>query len=711
MKFKKLGILSLFLLMIFAIATVNASDDINTSQDNILLENQDEIVIEAVEEDELSQSPEIYIEDSPDEDNIYHFEVGNDDAIIVEVPEGIIEKLSVKINNEACKLYYDEDNDCIFLNDSRARFTEIELEDDSDYDISLDKLTTNNLYNVIVKFGTLQKEFNITLTGEGGVEPDEEEVTIEIDENEFVVGEDCITLSISDGTTGNLTVKINGRLVALEIDEDDDIYVKTNGQVNFLTLSSSSGNNEFSIYLDNLATNKKYNVEVIFKTKLNTYSEAFNITLVDDGEEDPDYDVTIDAQDSYLYNKTGNRINITIEGDIKINDLIMKINNIIYPLNITSKTTGYVDISKLEVGEYTAVVEYNGEELDDYSFEIVYISWPKVISYGSTGYVDLNSPEDVGGNFTVIIDDIEIAKVPIQNRQARILIPKLSVGIHKIVIEYPGEKVNTSAQIEDVIEITPKVTFPSQMTAGQNKYLIIDVGDSQGIAYIHADYENYATVKVKSKAEVSLKDLDDGEITISIDYISEDYSFEGDYEILVKSVPIKIVAKNINIVYTKNASFKVKIYDTNAKPAQNDVIDYIKIGAKTFKLIKTDKNGIATVKIPKNLAPGKYKIETNFDGKIAKHTLTVKHLLKLSKVKVKKSAKKLVLKATLKKLKGKKIVFKFNGKKYTSKTNKKGVAKVTIKKNVIKKLKKGKKIKYSATYLKDTVQKSVKVKK
>ena len=89
--------------------------------------------------------------------------------------------------------------------------------------------------------------------------------------------------------------------------------------------------------------------------------------------------------------------------------------------------------------------------------------------------------------------------------------------------------------------------------------------------------------------------------------------------------------------------------------------------------------------------------------------------LTLKKVKVKKSAKKLVLRATLKingkAVKGKKITFKFKGKKYKAKTNKKGVAKVTIKKKVLKKLKVGKKVKYQATYGKVTKKYTVKVKK
>ena len=89
--------------------------------------------------------------------------------------------------------------------------------------------------------------------------------------------------------------------------------------------------------------------------------------------------------------------------------------------------------------------------------------------------------------------------------------------------------------------------------------------------------------------------------------------------------------------------------------------------------------------------------------------------LTLKKVKVKRSAKKLVLTATLKinkkAVKGKRIIFKFNGKKYSALTNKKGVAKITIAKKVLKKLKVGKKVKYQASYGKVTKKVTVKVKR
>ena len=140
-------------------------------------------------------------------------------------------------------------------------------------------------------------------------------------------------------------------------------------------------------------------------------------------------------------------------------------------------------------------------------------------------------------------------------------------------------------------------------------------------------------------------------------------------------------------------------------------------------------NGVANVKLP-NLVNGQYEYAIAYSGdekyssfnktgklivnKAAPKSAT-KITLTLKKVKVKKSAKKLVLKATLKingkTKKGLKVKFKFNKKTYTAKTNKKGIAKVTIKKKVLKKLKVGKKVKYQVSYGKKTVKRTAKVKK
>ena len=172
----------------------------------------------------------------------------------------------------------------------------------------------------------------------------------------------------------------------------------------------------------------------------------------------------------------------------------------------------------------------------------------------------------------------------------------------------------------------------------------------------------------------------------------------------------KIVASNIKAIYSAGSYYTIKVYDVYGEPADGVPV---KISGKISKTLKTDR-GVAKFRIDQ--VPGTYRITISSLGKSIQRTLTVKHIVTLKIVKVKKSAKKLTLQASLAKvngkyLKNKKITFKFNGKKYAAKTNKKGVAKYTIKSSVLKKLNAGKKVTYQATYLKDTVKKTAKVKK
>ncbi|WP_296800937.1 C1 family peptidase [uncultured Methanobrevibacter sp.] len=173
--------------------------------------------------------------------------------------------------------------------------------------------------------------------------------------------------------------------------------------------------------------------------------------------------------------------------------------------------------------------------------------------------------------------------------------------------------------------------------------------------------------------------------------------------------------KDISVDYNGGKYFTVKVVT-----ADGHAVHAVGAGAKvTFtinkktKTVKTDKNGIAKIKITD--VPKKYTIITKYMGKTYKNSVTVKHVLKTSKVTVKKTAKKFTLKATLKingkLVKGKIIKFKFNGKTYKAKTNKKGIAQKILTKNVINKLKKGKTYTVKVTYLKDTIKTTVKVKK
>lgn len=175
--------------------------------------------------------------------------------------------------------------------------------------------------------------------------------------------------------------------------------------------------------------------------------------------------------------------------------------------------------------------------------------------------------------------------------------------------------------------------------------------------------------------------------------------------------PISLKANNITMFYSDGTKYSLRVYEKFGFLEGETV--KIKIGKNTYNR-RVGKNG--WVKLSLSLLPGKYTATASYKGKTIKTKIVVKQILTLNTVNVKKSAKKLILTAGLKKvkgkyLKGKKITFRFNGKKYTGKTNSKGIAKVTISKSVLKKLKIGKKLTYSAVYLKTTVKRTVKVKR
>ena len=244
--------------------------------------------------------------------------------------------------------------------------------------------------------------------------------------------------------------------------------------------------------------------------------------------------------------------------------------------------------------------------------------------------------------------------------------------------------------------------------------------DATGTVTLTVNNDTYEFKVNKGVVNIKVPDnLGNGEHPFTIAYSGDDnyapFSDTGSFKVNKDVKPtqnIKFVVSNSKVTYGAGSYFTIKVYGADGKLIDGAGIT-IKVNGKTFKTLTT-KNGIAKFKVKQK--PGKYKLTLNALGTSLNKTLTVKHLVTLKKVTVKKSAKKLILTAALAKvnkkyLKSKKVTFKFNGKKFTAKTNKKGVAKVTIKPSVLKKLKVGKKVTYQATYLNDTVKKTVKVRK
>jgi C1A family cysteine protease len=273
-----------------------------------------------------------------------------------------------------------------------------------------------------------------------------------------------------------------------------------------------------------------------------------------------------------------------------------------------------------------------------------------------------------------------------------------------------GNNYTVEIYVNDELKLTQTGVSPyyGYHTIKLNKYIPIKEGDvfKAVITSQTAPTVNLTSVRSHYTQNISY---------ISFDGKSWKDAYDLGYIACLKAYTVaddsKIINnKNISVDYNGGKYFSVKVVTADGHAVGAGTKVTFTINKKT-KTVKTNKNGIAKIKITD--IPKKYTIKTKYNGKTYKNTVTVKQVLTASKVTVKKTAKKFTLKAKLKingKLqKGKVIKFKINGKTYKVKTNAKGVAQKTLNKNALK-LKKGKKYTVKVTYLKDTIKTTVKIK-
>lgn len=290
----------------------------------------------------------------------------------------------------------------------------------------------------------------------------------------------------------------------------------------------------------------------------------------------------------------------------------------------------------------------------------------------------------------------------------------LDPGSYSLITSYDDRDVVEGFEVMDTIEVI------ESKTAGYNSLIEINAKfyDDEGIELFYREI----TLKLDNKTYKKVIDNNKGILTLKLSGLSigtHTLILENPETLEETVTTIKVVSRfsgnsNVNMYYGDGSRFKARIYGDDGKPVGAGKVVTLKFNKRTYYL-KTNSYGYITFKIPNTAKPGKYTISAKYKGQTIKNTVKVKQVLKLSKVTIKKSAKKLVLTASLKKgktpIKNKKVTFRFNGKKYSAKTNKKGIAKITIKRSVLKKLKAGKKVTYKVTYLKDTVKRRAKVRR
>ena len=495
-----------------------------------------------------------------------------------------------------------------------------------------------------------------------------------------------VTQSLPADATGAVTYRFaNGTLIDI-VGVNGSFVLSGLNVGSYVIYGNYSGDGNYASAGDSitLIVDKAIN-KVVVSVESVTYPD--NVTIY----------VRADIDGTYLISVAGTTLEIDVVNGMGNHSMALAIGK-------------YATVTIIELSNYETVVEeaaFSVLPVEDYNFTFETVD--KTIVF--------HAPADATGNVSVTIGD-KTYNASLVNGSAKITVPELMDGKNNVVISYSGDNKYAPRTYSVSLAIETKI-IASDMTRGYNsgldyQFKVVDINGNP-IA------NRNVKIKIKNKS-YTVKTNKDGVAKLNVKLAV------GTYKVIItnpdtgktvtktlKSVKRFTGNKNVAKYYNSNFKYRFKVIGDNGKAVGKGVKVKVKIGKKTYTF-KTDKNGFITIKLTKKFTPKKYVIRATYKGYSIKNTIKVKQVIFAKKVvKVKKSAKRLVLKAKLKQgkkvLKKKKVTFKFRGKKYKAKTNKKGIVKVTVKRNVIKKLKAGKKYKYRITYLKDSVKRTVKVRR
>ncbi|MEE1336633.1 hypothetical protein, partial [Methanobrevibacter sp.] len=504
-----------------------------------------------------------------------------------------------------------------------------------------------------------------------------------------------LIVNVTSDVTGKYTIKIGNQ------QKEIDLIANIVGNITFTGLSA-----------------KEYTINVTYPETENYTSATNNTVKANIQKATPT--ITVNTKNVTYPNDVIITINIDTPGKYNIT-----VGNQTKEETLNSGTN-VVPFTGVKVGNYTITVKYS--ETENYTSAIndtVKVSVlknetfePEITATNTANetVITFTFPEDATGNVTVVVDGKQY-NATVENGKAIVIMPLIPLD-STVDFEYTGDENYPAKSKKTSIANVTAIIKAADMIRGYNSGVDyqVTVVDGNGkpmakkqVKFIINGKEYNATTNDEGIAVLNIK------LAIGTYEVTTVNPLNNDNVTKTVKITTRITGnKNVNTYYAKNYAYKLRIIGDDGQPAGSNVAVKVTVNSKA-QTLKTDKNGYITLKFTKNYLPKTYTVTAEYKGIKVTNKVKVKQTLTLKKVKVKKSAKKLVLKATLKEgkkaLKNKKVTFKFKGKKYKAKTNKKGIAKVTIKKSVLKKLKVGKKVTYQVTYLKNTVKRSVKVKK
>lgn len=507
--------------------------------------------------------------------------------------------------------------------------------------------------------------------------------------DDYVYGNENIAeIMLPEGATGSFKITIDGKEFS-KFKKEDNI-IKAN-------VSEFIGSHEIIV---DYSGDSKYK-----------YPISVNGTF--------DVSAKINVSSNFIPYKSTSPVSLVLPKNAKGN-LVLEIDGNTYAKQPVTNGEAEIILKNFDIGTYNLKAYYDGSDYEVESIEDTINVAGKIsisneyLLFNDYAVFYLNLPKDVEGDLIVEYSNKEYREKLVDGF-AEIIISNFNLGEQLVTARFNSADGSFDIVEDFILHIDPIFDVPDEYVVFSGNTITVYVPSGfEGTVNVDVD-GNVAGSKVISagKASVSLSQLTAGSHSVCIDIIGSGQfdTFSKSFDINVsKAASPKLIATGAS-VYCGDA-YRAKLLGIDGLPLKGAKVTF-KVGKNKAVTKTTNKLGIAALAM--NYKPTKYTLLVKYAKQTLKPKVTVKKVLTLKSVNVKKSARKLILQATLKKgkvaIKSKVVTFKFNGKTIRAKTNKYGIAKVTISKAVLNKLRVGRNVVYQASYLKDIAKKVAKVKK
>ena len=518
---------------------------------------------------------------------------------------------------------------------------------------------------------------------------------------EAKVGENItITVKAPADATGNVTVTVDGEIVAIDIPVIDGV-----ASVNVTDLAA--GHHSYEV---------TYNGD-------DNYEIASDLNSFDVVKVDPK--IVIDDIENAV---VGNTVKTTVTvADGNATGYVIY-NNVAYKLE---NGKAIIDVGISEAGTQVITVEYLGDDkytngTADKAFTATRAS-TEITLDKETDYTVVDREVEVKytidpmvskGNVTLWIDDVLYYNDEIFSSDGSIVISGdqfKTNGTYTVKVQYIGTDDYADSNVATLNIIVEDETVNINITVPENTttpvFNITVPTDAGGLLLVDVDGKHYYAPVENGTASITVPGLEPGNYTANVTYTGDEF-YDGVSKTVDITIPANADENSITIpegATTTNPTFSINL--------PSDATGYFEVDVDGKKYVVPVENGTAKISVP-GLAPGNHNVTVKYSGDSKYNSISKSTTLKLKEPVPKLSENKYIKvvysgKATYKvrltldgkAAAGKYVTINYNGKNYNVKTDSKGYATLKLNTKV-----KPKKYTVTATYKGVKVTSKVKVK-